>query len=124
MARYVGLDVHMRVVEACILDEAGNVVLRHRFDPGGGGLEHFARTRLLPDDRVAVEATTSTWAVIRALKPFVAEAVVANPMLTGAIARRRSRPTRSTPVSWPSSSAATSCRVCGSRTRRLRRYAG
>jgi hypothetical protein len=39
MARFVGLDVHKRVVEACILDEVGKVGLRHRFDPQNGGLE-------------------------------------------------------------------------------------
>ena len=69
MARFVGLDVHRRVVEACIIGESGEVVLRHRFDPQDGGLDLFARARLLPDDRVVVEATTSTWAVVAALKP-------------------------------------------------------
>ncbi len=29
--RFVGLDVHKRVVEACLVDSAGQVVLRHRF---------------------------------------------------------------------------------------------
>ena len=31
MIRYVGLDVHKRVVEACIVDQAGKVVHRERF---------------------------------------------------------------------------------------------
>jgi transposase len=89
MARFVGLDVHKRVVEACVLDEAGNVMLRHRFDPGGGGLEHFARTRLLPDDRVVVEASTNTWAAVAAFKAVVAEVVVSNPMRTRVIAQAK-----------------------------------
>ena len=29
--RYVGLDVHKRVVEVCIVDQAGRVVHRERF---------------------------------------------------------------------------------------------
>ena len=29
--RFVGLDVHKRVVEACAVDAAGNVVQRERF---------------------------------------------------------------------------------------------
>ena len=31
--RYVGLDVHKRVVEACLVDAQGNVVHRERFAP-------------------------------------------------------------------------------------------
>jgi hypothetical protein len=33
--RYVGLDVHKRVVEACIVDQAGRVVHRERFALSG-----------------------------------------------------------------------------------------
>ncbi len=117
MTRFVGLDVHKRVVEACILDEVGNVVLRHRFDPQNGGMEHFARTRLLPGDRVVVEATTNTWAVIRVLKPHVAEAVVSNPMQTRAIAQAKVKTDKVDARVLARCSAATSCRESGSRMR-------
>ena len=56
--RYVGLDVHKRVVEACIVDAAGKVVLRERFALNRRTLELFARKFLRPADRVALEATT------------------------------------------------------------------
>lgn len=78
--RYVGLDVHKHVIEACFLDEAGAVLKRHRFDLDALGLEQFAHEHLLPTDRLALEATTNTWAVVRALQPFVAEVAVGNPL--------------------------------------------
>jgi transposase len=86
MVRYVGLDVHKRVVQACVLDQAGQVVLRHRFNLSRTHLLQFAQTYLSADDRVVVEATTNTWAVVAVLKPLVAEVVVSNPLTTKAIA--------------------------------------
>jgi transposase len=78
--RYVGLDVHKHVIEACFVDEAGAVLKRHRFELDAMSLEQFARAQLLPTDRVALEATTNTWAVVRVLQPFVAEVAVGNPL--------------------------------------------
>jgi transposase len=78
--RYVGLDVHKHVIEACFLDETGAVLKRHRFDLDEPGLQQFIRQHLQPTDRVALEATTNTWAVVRALAPSVAEVAVGNPL--------------------------------------------
>jgi len=87
MIRFVGLDVRKRVVEACILDAAGEVVARQRFELDGTSLRRFAWERLEPGDRVALEATTNTWAVAAVLRPHVAEVVVSNPLATKAIAQ-------------------------------------
>jgi transposase len=85
--RYVGLDVHKRVLEACILDAAGKVTARHRFDNlDRQTLAAFARRHLRPTDRVALEASTNTHTVVDLLRPHVAEVVVSNPMQTKAIA--------------------------------------
>ena len=84
--RYVGLDVHKRVVEACIVDAAGKVMLRERFALSRRILERFAGTMLRPTDRVALEATTNCWAVTDVLCRHVARVVVSNPMATKAIA--------------------------------------
>jgi transposase len=89
MVRFVGLDVHKRVVEACVLDEAGQVLLRRRFRLTRESLIAFAKEELTPEDRVVVEATTNTWAVVGILKGFVAEAVVSNPLRTKAIAEAK-----------------------------------
>jgi len=89
MVRYVGLDVHKRVVEACILDANGKVVLRQRFELEGPGLRRFAREHLEPGDRVALEATTNCWAVAAVLRGRVAEVVVSNPLATKAIAQAK-----------------------------------
>lgn len=86
MIRFAGLDVHKRVVEAVILDPEGKVLRRGRFDCTRKDLESFAREFLTKEDRVALEATTNTWAVVGVLKPFVAEVVVSNPLRTRAIA--------------------------------------
>jgi len=86
IVRYVGLDVHKRVVEACLLDQQGNVVRRERFALNRRTLNTFATTVLRPADHVALEATTNCWTVADALRPHVAKVVVSNPMATKAIA--------------------------------------
>jgi transposase len=89
MIRYAGLDIHKRVVEACVLDEAGQVLLRQRWPLTPESLVAFAQEHLGPDARVVVEATTNTWAVVAVLKPHVGEAVVSNPLATKAIAQAK-----------------------------------
>ncbi len=89
MVRYVGLDVHKRVVEACIVDAAGTVVHRERFALNRHTLELFATKVLQPTDHVAFEATTNCWAVADALRPHVAKLVVSNPLATKAIAQAK-----------------------------------
>lgn len=75
----IGLDVHKRVVEAAVLDEAGQGVHRER----------FAHERLGPDTQVVLEATTNTWAIVAILQPFTGRLVVSNPLLTRAIAQAK-----------------------------------
>jgi transposase len=87
--RYIGLDVHKRVVEACIIDTSGTIVGRERFALNGRTLELFATKFLKPADHVAFEATTNCWAVADRLRPHVAKVVVSNPMATKAIAQAK-----------------------------------
>ena len=84
--RYIGLDVHKRVIECCILAADGRVLQRERLALSRSYLEAFARKVLKPTDRVALEATTNTWAVTDVLRPHVAEVTVSNPLTTKAIA--------------------------------------
>jgi transposase len=87
--RYVGLDVHKRVIEACFVDQAGNVTRRERFACNRGALNVFATNVLRPSDHVALEATTNCWAVADVLRPHAARIVVSNPMATKAIAQAK-----------------------------------
>jgi transposase len=89
MVRYVGLDVHKRVVEACIVDQSGKVLHRERFALNRRTLELFATKVLRPTDHVAFEATTNCWAVADVLRPHVAKLVVSNPLATKAIAQAK-----------------------------------
>jgi transposase len=84
--RYVGLGVHKRVVEACLLSSEGKIIRRDRLALSRSYLETYAREVLRPTDRVALEFTTNTWAVVRILTTHVAEVVVSNPLATKAIA--------------------------------------
>jgi transposase len=86
---YVGLDVHKRVVAACLVDATGKVVHRERFALNRRTLELFATKVLRPSDQVALEATTNCWAVSDALRPHVAKVLVSNPMATKAIAQAK-----------------------------------
>jgi len=85
----VGLDVHKRLVEACIVDQVGNVVHRERFALNRRTLELFATKILRPADHVALEATTNCWAVADILRSHVAKVLVSNPMATKAIAQAK-----------------------------------
>ncbi|MDG3005843.1 IS110 family transposase [Paludisphaera mucosa] len=87
--RFVGLDLHRRTLEVCILDATGKVLARHSVACERNSLEAFARAHLEPADKLAVEATTSTWAVSAIFRPFVAAIVVGNPMQTRAIAQAK-----------------------------------
>lgn len=87
--RFIGLDLHKRSVEVCILCERGNVISRHSVDCERYSLQEFARDFLEPTDKVAVEATTNTWAVAEILRPFVAAIVVGNPLQIKAIAQAK-----------------------------------
>ncbi len=87
--RFVGLDIHKRQVEATVLDEAGKVVHRQRFDCTRAALQCFAAKWLGPESRVALEATTNTWSVFDVLAPLCGEVVVSNPLRTRAIAEAK-----------------------------------
>lgn len=87
--RYAGLDVHKRVVEAVVIDQAGAILVRQRFPTEKAHLEAFAREHLGPDVQVALEATTNTWGVVDVLEPLVAEVVASNPLRTRAIAEAK-----------------------------------
>lgn len=89
MLRFIGLDVHWRWVEACFVDELGRVLQRVRFPCTREQLKRFTAEKLRATDRVALEATTNTWAVVEILQPHVAEVVVSNPLKTRAIAEAK-----------------------------------
>src|SRR5262245_38055598 len=85
---FAGLDIHKRVVEACILDHDGNVIHRERFTCDRECLLKFA-ARHLKNCQVAVEATSNTWHIVDLLRPHVLEIVVSNPLRTRAIAEAK-----------------------------------
>lgn len=89
MPRWIGLDLHKRVLEVCVVNDAGAVERRHRLSVTREALQSFANEFLRPDDHLAVEATTNTWPVVDLLRPFVAEIVVSNPLRTAAIAEAK-----------------------------------
>lgn len=88
MKRFIGLDVHKSVVEACVIDEEGKRLFRRRIDCTRAALLRFAE-ELTKEDSVALEVTTNAWAVADLLQPFVDRLVVSNPMKTKAIAEAK-----------------------------------
>jgi transposase len=83
---FAALDLHRKEVEAVVLDDSGSIVHRQRFPALREALVTFAKRHLSSQHRVAVEATTNTWAVADLLRPFCQEVVVSNPLRTRAIA--------------------------------------
>jgi transposase len=90
MIRYVGIDLHKRLIVGHVVDAQGNLLDRFRYESvTAASLDHIGRTRLHKEDEVVVEATSNCWAVVRALEPFVARVAVSNPMATRAIAKAK-----------------------------------
>lgn len=89
MLRFVGLDVHKKVVQASFIDSKGKMLSQSRFPCYREDLIQFGRTVLKKTDHVALEATTHCWEVAKVLKPFVARVVVSNPLATKAIAHAK-----------------------------------
>ena len=88
--RYVGIDLHKRLLVACVVDAQGTVLERLRIEEvTRTSLEAFCRLHLQPDDQVALEVTTHVWAVVRILQRHVARVVASNPVATKAIAQAK-----------------------------------
>jgi transposase len=88
MKRFIGLDVHKSVVEACVVDDEGKRLFRRRIECTRDALLRFAE-ELTKEDSVALEVTTNAWAVADLLQPLVGRVVVGNPMKTKAIAEAK-----------------------------------
>jgi transposase len=87
--QYIGLDVHRRKIEVCIIDGEGKVVRRTQVAASRRGLVGLARECITREDQVVLEATTNCWAVVEVLQPYVGRIAVANPVATLYIARAR-----------------------------------
>ena len=87
--RYIGLDLHKKLLVVCALDAKGKVLFRESVECRRDTLLVFAQSKLRKTDRLAVEATTNTWAVADLLRPFVASVTVGNPLQIKAIAQAK-----------------------------------
>jgi transposase len=85
--RVIGLDVHRTFAEVVLLED-GQCRSAGRVELTVDRLESFGQ-RLLPTDEVVLEATGNTAAIVRSLKPHVAQVVIANPLQVRAIAHAR-----------------------------------
>jgi len=89
MLRFVGCDVHKRTAVFAILLEDGTLFASYTVPVTREALAAFAERQLSFADRLAMEATTNTWAVAGVLRPFVKEIVVSNPLKVRAIAEAK-----------------------------------
>jgi len=76
VVRFIGIDIGQRMCEIAIAED-GRVRSAGRIATTREQLELFAQS-LGPDDHVALEAGSSTFAITRILEPHVARVVVAN----------------------------------------------
>ena len=84
MRRVIGMDIHRTFAEVVIWEQ-GQLRRVGRVDMTRTALDGFGKT-LQASDEVVVEATGNTIALARVLSPFVARAVIANPLQVRAIA--------------------------------------
>ena len=84
MRRVIGMDIHRTFAEV-VFWEDGKLRPAGRISMTRAGLEGFGRS-LGKEDEVVIEATGNAMAVVRALSPYVARVIVANPLQVKAIA--------------------------------------
>ena len=89
MLRFVGCDVHKRTAVFTILHADGTLFATYTVPVTREALAAFAERQLAREDRLAMEATTNTWAVAGVLRPFVKEIVIGNPLKVRAIAEAK-----------------------------------
>lgn len=89
MLRFVGCDVHKRTAVCTILLQDGTLFATYTVPVTREALGAFAERQLSSGDRLAMEATTNTWAVAGVLRPFVEEIVISNPLKVRAIAEAK-----------------------------------
>src|SRR5262249_18341866 len=114
MRRVIGMDIHRTFAEA-VFWEDGRLRSAGRIDMTRSGLEGFGRS-LRKDDEVVVEATGNAMGVVRALSPYVARVIVANPMQVKAIAHAQVKTDKIDAGVLASLRAGISCPRSGCRT--------
>ncbi len=87
--RYVGVDVHKRLIHACIVDGKGKVLGSLQFHATPESISVFAKKCLTHAVLVVLKATSNGWAVADAFRPYVKEVVVSNPLATRAITKSK-----------------------------------
>ena len=88
MVRYIGLDVHKKFIQVCMLDPDGAVLEEKRVPTEHQDLQAFAES-LGPEDRVAMEACTFAWSLHDFLHDHAGSITVSNAYKTRAIAEAR-----------------------------------
>jgi transposase len=91
MPRYVGLDVHKDLIEACFIDEQGKQLHRCGVAVTRESIQTFTAKCLQPSDQVVMEATTNTWEVAELILPRVVKVAIANPLKVKAIAEAKTK---------------------------------
>lgn len=117
MLRFVGCDVHKRTAMLTILHADGTVLATHIVPVTREALAAFAERQLSSGDRLAMEATTNTWAVAGVLRPFVKEIVISNPLKVRAIAEAKIKTDKVDSRVLGNCCVVIICRWCGSRMR-------
>jgi hypothetical protein len=80
---------HKRTAIFSILLEDGKLFATYKVPVTREALAAFAERQLGAEDRLAMEATTNTWAGAGVLRPFVKEIVISNPLKVRAIAEAK-----------------------------------
>jgi hypothetical protein len=86
---FIGIDVHKRESQVCVLGEGGEVVLEQRLATQRGRLAELLGKR--PKARILLEASTESEWVARCLEELGHEVVVADPNFASMYATRSRR---------------------------------
>lgn len=84
------MDVGRHFAEVAAIEQSGEIRRLGRISATPTGLRAFA-AGLGPDDAVALEATTNTWAIAELLGRHAGRVVVSNPLRTRAIADAKTK---------------------------------
>jgi len=98
--RFVGIDVGKAKCHAAIMNQEGVMIDEFAFTDNSEGIDGFA-SRLSIDDKAVMESTGNVWVKLyEGLEEKRIPVILANPLKTRLLPRRRSRTTRLTLESY------------------------
>ena len=87
--KYIGLDVHKKFSQGCVLDKEGNVILEQKFKNNPHSMDMFLLNVKKEDSKIVLESCSCWQYVYDYLRDAGYNVVLANPLQVSLIGKSR-----------------------------------